>query len=254
MAQLMDIAVECIIPSPNQPRKDFKPDELNELAESIRTVGLIQPITVRPAGDSYELIAGERRWRAAKLAGLSQISAIVEPAAGQRSALMSLIENIQRSNLNPIEEALACRRLQRQYQLTQEELASKLGKKRSTVANLVRILSLPQEIQDSIKRGEITMGHAKAILSEVTSSKQHALHQKILQGQLTVRQAEQVSKQATSGSKRASKNPEVEALIRHLSQHLNAQVCWDGTHLSIRASSEEALFKVAEQIGLSVNV
>jgi len=253
MAQLLEISIDCIVPSPNQPRKDFNPEELNELAESIRTVGLIQPITVRPSGSNYELIAGERRWRAAKLAGLSQIRAVIEPAAGQRSALMSLIENIQRSNLNPIEEALACRRLQRQHQLTQEELASKLGKKRSTIANLVRILSLPEEIQESIKRGEITLGHAKAILSTVTASKQRALHQQILKGQLTVRQAEQASKQPSSAPHKST-NPETAALIKQIARHLDVKVTWDRATLAIKIPSEDALFRVAEAMGVTIDV
>lgn len=186
---------ESIRVSPFQPRRHFSEEELEELAASIREVGLIHPPVVRRVergGDLlyYELIAGERRWRAARKAGLTELTVLVRAADDEKAAKSTLIENVQRVNLNPIEMAEAFKTLLVVFQMTQEEIAQKVGKKRSTVANYVRLLALPSAIQQAIAREEISMGHAKALLALGSVELQHKLTQLIIEKQLTVREAE----------------------------------------------------------------
>lgn len=191
--EIREIALNKIRLNPFQPRKLFSEEEIEELASSIREVGLIQPPVVRPLeeGDEYELIAGERRFRAAQLAGLEQIYVLVRKSTDEESAKASLIENMQRVDLNPIEVSKALRLLADEFGYSQEELAQKVGKKRSTVTNYLRLLTLPQSIQDSVSNNAITMGHAKVILSLEGEKEQETLHQEILAKQLTVREAEE---------------------------------------------------------------
>lgn len=184
--------------SPFQPRRSFAEEEIQQLASSISHFGIIQPPVVRKIIQNgktlyYELIAGERRWRAAQKAGLKKIPVIVRVSTDENAAEASLIENIQRVDLNPIEMAEAFRKLVEVFRLTQEEIAEKVGKKRSTVANYLRLLSLPKSIQDSISHGSITMGHAKAILSIEDPEIKNLLHNLIVSNKLTVRQAEEES-------------------------------------------------------------
>lgn len=189
-----NIEISLIRVNPNQPRKDFKEAQLLELAESIKIHGLIQPITVRVQGNHYELIVGERRLRACKLARLSEIPAYIRQADNEGSALMALVENIQRENLNAIEVALSFERMIIEYQLTNEELALRIGKDRSTVNNYLRLLRLPSEIQKAIITGQISMGHARALISLENPEIQLAILQKILKGGLSVRQVEELAK------------------------------------------------------------
>lgn len=192
---LIEIPFGKIQVSPYQPRRHFAREELEELAQSIRAVGLIHPPTVRylPESEKYELISGERRLRAAELAGLTQIPVLVRQTSSLDAAQAALIENIQRVDLNPIEIAKALKGLIEQFSWTQEELAKRIGKKRSTLANYLRLLTLPKSIQESLINGEITMGHAKAILSLVGFEKQALLHGLVRRDDLTVRQAEEAA-------------------------------------------------------------
>ena len=182
-------------PNPNQPRQDFDEDELQLLADSITVHGVIQPLTVRelPSG-YYQIIAGERRWRAARLADLSEVPAVVIEADDKKTTELALIENLQRQDLNPVEEALGYRSLMDDYGLTQEEAAARVGKSRSSVANSLRLLHLPEEIQSKVRSGVLTAGHARAILSLKSEKKQLEAAQKIAALGLSVRQAELLCK------------------------------------------------------------
>jgi len=190
MEQLF-IPLAAIQLNPFQPRRQFAPEELEELAASIRAVGIIHPPTVRPLEEGYELIAGERRCRAAKMAGLDKIPVVIKACNDGMSAEAALIENLQRVDLNPIEIAAALKRLLDDFKLDQAELAKRVGKKRSTVANYLRLLTLPVDIQQSVRQHLITMGHAKAILTVEDLSLQFLLHEKILSEHLSVRQTEE---------------------------------------------------------------
>jgi len=193
--ELEEISLENISLNPFQPRRIFSEDELRELAESIRSVGLIHPPLVRrkPDGNGYELISGERRFRAARLAGLTKIPVMICDASNMASAQAALIENVQRVDLNAIEVAKGLRRLMESFGFNQDELAERVGKKRSTIANYLRLLTLPKSIQESVNSGEITMGHAKAILGVEGFERQMQLHQMILDGNLSVREAEELA-------------------------------------------------------------
>lgn len=189
-----NIDISLIRVNPHQPRKEFKDAQLAELSESIKKHGLIQPITVRAVGNYYELIVGERRLRACKLARLSKIPAYLRHADDEESALMALVENIQREDLNAIEVALSFERMIIEYQLTNEELAASVGKDRSTVNNYLRLLKLPSEIQKAIITGKISMGHARSLISLENSEMQLSILQKILKYGLSVRQVEEMVK------------------------------------------------------------
>jgi ParB family transcriptional regulator, chromosome partitioning protein len=179
-------------PSPWQPRKDFTPESLQELADSIREQGIVQPLIVRPIDDYYELIAGERRWRAAQIAGLTEVP-ILERAASNREVLeLALIENLQRENLNPIEEALGYAQLQQLFELTQEQVAQKVGRARTAIANALRLLKLPEVIQTALRDGRISVGHAKVILGVSPESSQAAVAEQVIRGHLSVRQTEEL--------------------------------------------------------------
>lgn len=190
--ELKHISLDLIVVNPYQPRDEFNEEELHALAQSIKTVGILHPPLVRPLPDSdhYELISGERRFRAARLASLKTIPVYIRTAEQAISAQAALIENIQRVDLNPLEIAKALKKLMEEFEFSQDRLAIQVGKKRSTVSNYLRLLTLPQQIQESISKGWITMGHAKAILSLEQEEKQVLLHELILRDDLTVRGAE----------------------------------------------------------------
>ena len=187
---ILEIPVEEIKPNRYQPRKMFTDAKLDELVSSIKEKGIIQPIIVQKTGSGYELIAGERRWRAAQKAGMEKIPVIVKEVTGEGSLELALIENIQRENLNPMEEARAYQRLADEFHLIQEEIAKKVGKDRSSVANYLRLLKLPQEIQDSIANEELTMGHARALLSLDSAKEQIFLKERIIKRNMSVREIE----------------------------------------------------------------
>jgi ParB family chromosome partitioning protein len=188
---LKEIEIVKIRVNPFQPRKCFSGVELEELAESIKAVGIIHPPVVRPLDDDlYELVSGERRFRASELAGLTKIPVVVRSSSNALSAEAALIENIQRVDLNPIEISKALKFLSFEFGLNQDDLAKRVGKKRSTIANYLRLLSLPKGIQESLSQDLISMGHAKAILSLENFEKQNLLHELILRDELSVREAE----------------------------------------------------------------
>lgn len=187
---LLDVALDQIEVNPNQPRKVFDFTALDELAASIKASGVIQPIIVRRVGGAYQLIAGERRWRAARQAGLDRIPAIVREATDAQSIELALVENLLREDLNPIEAAQAYQKLLAEFGWTQEELAQRIGKDRTSIANCLRLLRLPEEIQADLRSGRLTMGHARALLALPTVSEQLKLRDEILTHDWSVRTTE----------------------------------------------------------------
>ncbi len=214
--------IEEIKPNPFQPRKAFAEEQLQELAGSIREKGILQPLIVRRKGSGYELIAGERRWRAAQKAGIKEVPIIIKDVPESELLELSLIENIQRENLNPVEEAEAFKRLMDQFHLTQEEISKQVGKDRTTITNAIRLLKLPVDIRQSLIDGSISMGHARAFLSLDGPEKQRLALKKVLAGALSVRQAENLVKRlgrrsSLSSSKKIQEwNPLIEELQRAL--------------------------------------
>lgn len=190
------VAINTIRANPNQPRRDFEEDSLNELADSIRSSGVLQPILVRPVqGEDflYELVAGERRWRASQIAELTEVPALVRELDDQESLAIALIENLQREDLNPIEEAMGLKRLQEQFSLTQEDLAERVGKSRPAIANTLRLMQLPEAIQMDIRKGAMTAGHGRSILAVTDPEAQEAFRMRILEKGLSVRETEAVA-------------------------------------------------------------
>lgn len=188
--EVIQVPPELISPNPYQPRERIDPTSLEGLIESIQQTGILQPITVRRVGDGYQLVAGERRWRAALQIGLPRIPVVVREVNDQQMLELALIENIQREDLNPIEKAKAYQQLIRSFNLTQEEAARRLGQDRSTVANFIRLLDLPEEIQELVSRGTISMGHARALLAVDDKKRQWEICTKIIKNDLSVRATE----------------------------------------------------------------
>lgn len=197
MSEMIEVRVDSCIPNPTQPRRNFDAQALEELAESIRTLGLIQPITLRKDGDKYLIISGERRWRAAQMAGLEALPAYIREVDDSDLHAMALVENIQRQDLNAIEIALSMQRLIDECGLTQEALAEKVGKKRSTVANYMRLLTLADGVQLAVKEGAVSMGHAKAIASLESQKEQISVLKKVIKGGLSVRETEELVRRKT---------------------------------------------------------
>ena len=193
------IPVDSISPNPLQPRKHFKEESLRELAESLKEHGVVQPVVVRPAGTGYELLVGERRWRAAQLAGVKAIPAIIRDAEPSKGLEIALVENLHRDDLNGIEEGIAYRQLIEEFGLSQDELAQRVGKSRSAVANALRLLQLPVEIQASVVAEEITTGHARALLGLQGDHYQAVLLQRVIDEGLSVRQTEELVRRRLSG-------------------------------------------------------
>lgn len=205
----LKIPLDSINANPNQPRKSFDEEELQELAASIREHGVIQPIIVEDRGSgTYTIVAGERRYRAARLAGLGEIPAIVRNYSDERRLEVALIENVQRSDLNPLEEALAYRNLMDLTGLSQEEVASRVGKNRTTVANALRLLKLPEDIQKALASGQLTSGHARTILSVLNPADQRLLFGKIIAEGISVREAEKYAGELNKGIRAAKRKTE----------------------------------------------
>jgi ParB family chromosome partitioning protein len=202
---LMQIRVDQVEANPNQPRKSFDPNALEELSASIRSSGLIQPVVVRRQGPGFQLIAGERRWRAARQAGLSQIPAIVREVTDAESLELALVENLLREDLNPMEEGEAFDKLLSQFGWTQEELAQRVGKDRSSISNALRLLRLPLPIQEDLRSGRLTMGHARALLALATPAEQLKLRDDILAHDWSVRATEDSIRTATEDRPRRPK-------------------------------------------------
>lgn len=210
-----------------QPRRDIQPEALEELADSIRAQGVMQPIVVRPLGEArYEIIAGERRWRAAQLAELDTIPAVIREVTDEVALALALIENIQRENLNSVEEALALKRLLDEFELTQQQVADAVGKSRAQVANLLRLLALDPEVQTLLERGDLDMGHARALLA-LSGAQQCRTAHEVVDRDLTVRATEALVKRLTQGKDKpaeAARNPDVARLETRLGELLGAAV------------------------------
>ncbi|WP_319582739.1 ParB/RepB/Spo0J family partition protein [uncultured Pseudodesulfovibrio sp.] len=273
-AEVLRIPVGAISPNPHQPRREFSEDALNDLAASIETRGVLQPILVRPLGDGkYELVAGERRLRASKKAGLTEIPTLVRDMTDQESLAIALIENLQREDLNAVEEALGYQRLQQEFGLSQEELARQVGKSRSAVANSLRLLNLPESVQTDIQQNVLSAGHGRAIMAVPDAEPQAELHRRIAENGLTVRQAEAQAafyKQngrlpgadeiGTAPSSRSAKSepkqldPGLQSLQGQISDMLGLTVKISGSpekgKLTVSYANEDDLRSVAEKFGV----
>lgn len=224
-ARVLDVPIESVSPNPYQPRKDFDPEALAELAASIRTSGILQPIVVRRRGDRYEILVGERRWRAAQQAGLARVPAVVRDASDAEALELALVENLLREDLNPLEAADAYHRLLGEFGWTQDELARRIGKDRSSVANALRLRRLPDVIQGDLRAGRLTMGHARALLGLTTAAAQLRLREQILGQDWSVRATEAGVRQSRQVRPRARRRlPEIEALEEELRLALGTRV------------------------------
>ncbi|MCS7297270.1 MAG: ParB/RepB/Spo0J family partition protein [Bacteroidia bacterium] len=258
-----EIPIDAIEPNPYQPRLDFAEEELQELADSIQKHGLIQPITVRAVGNKYQLIAGERRWRAARKAGLTHIPAYVRTADNTQLLAFALVENVHRQNLNPIELALAYRRLMEECGLTQEEVAQYVGKSRPTIANTLRLLRLPPEIQKALKAGTLSEGHARPLLSLESPDLQLEVFRQIQEKGLSVRQVEAlVARLTASPAKKTLRSlPDIDihtkelaqALTHHFHTPVEVRRKADGSgEVRIRYASEKDLERLLEIFGVRI--
>jgi ParB family chromosome partitioning protein len=256
-----------VCPCPFQPRKDFAPESLKELADSIREQGILQPLVVRARHERFEIIAGERRWRAAQLAGLAEIPVLVREADDRALLELALIENLQRENLNPIEEARGYSQLIESFHLTQEQAAQKVGKSRAVVANALRLLKLAPELQDLLRDGQLSVGHAKVILGLATATDQKLAVAAVLKDSLSVRQTEElVARQiqtkpvaATPNGKAAlpPRDVHVADLENKLKQRLSTKVtlryrAGKGS-LDIRFFSDAELERILQLLGINAD-
>ena len=257
------VALRNIQPNPYQPRTEFDEERLSELAESIRQQGVIQPLIVEKDRDIYTIIAGERRFRAARMAGLSEVPVILRKFTDDEKLEIALIENIQREDLNPIEEAKGYRQLMERNNLSQESLAKKIGKKRSTVANAVRLLKLPEDMQEAIVNGELSSGHARAILSVINPADQRILFNRIINEHLSVREAERQAAGFNKGMRSSEKErdkasqprivpPEVQEIEQRFLDKLGTKVSLKGNmqkgKIEITYYSKEDLERVYDII------
>ena len=249
------IKYDLLYPNPDQPRKTFNDEKLKELAASIKVQGVIQPIIVHRVGSNFGLIAGERRWRAARIAGLKTVPALVREATKRELIEQALIENIQREDLNPLEAAEAFKQLQDEYKLTQEDLARRVGKERSTITNFLRILGLPKEIKQHLASGELSMGHAKAILSLERHRDQLQAASMIVKKALSVREAEALAARLKKPLREKKERPGVEfrAVEERLRKSLGTKVSITpgarGGRIIIEYYSSEELDRILEKIG-----
>ena len=229
-SELKQLPVEFLMRGKYQPRRDFDQEALQDLADSIKAQGVMQPIVVRQIGNQrYEIVAGERRWRACQLAGLADIPALIRDISDESAIAMALIENIQRENLNPIEEAMALRRLQTEFSLSQQEVATAVGKSRSVVANLLRLLSLESEVLEHLQSGMLDTGHAKVLLA-LEGIQQTKAAKQVIDGRLSVRQTEALVKallQTADPVAEPVTDPNIARLSRELSEMLGTQVSID---------------------------
>lgn len=272
------IPIGDITPNPHQPRREFSEEGLADLCASIQTRGVLQPVLIRSLGKGkYELVAGERRLRASKMASLTEIPALIREMTDQESLAIALIENLQREDLNAVEEALGYQQLQQEFGLSQDELARQVGKSRSAVANSLRLLNLSESIQTDIQNGVLTAGHGRAIMAVSDDAKREELHRRIAENGLTVRQAEAQATfwkqqgrlpgaeeigQATSssgGGKSAPKvlDPRLAELQETISELLNLKVSLSGSldkgKITIGYKDEDGLRSIAEKLGASLN-
>jgi ParB family transcriptional regulator, chromosome partitioning protein len=254
-SSVMEVDIEKIVPNPFQPRTDFSEEKLFELAQSIKEHGIIQPIVLSKKKDGYEIIAGERRLQAAKIAGMRTVPAILREEKGNQDKLeLAIVENVQRENLSPIEEAKSYLKLTQEFNLTQEEVAKKMGKSRSVVANKTRLLNLPVEIQKALIAGKITEGHCKLLLAIPNAEKQRAFFDLILKNGLTVRQTEEKTKEVSvkTHKRNVKVDPQTKSLEDSLGQILGTKVKFstsgNGGKIVIEYYSKEELNSILEKI------
>lgn len=235
--------IDIIKPNPYQPRRTFSKDDLEELGRSIKEQGIIQPVIVRKNETGYELVAGERRLRASKASGLKKIPAVVKDATDLELLQMSIVENIQRQDLNPMEEAEAYQRLMDEFNLTQEQAAKKIGKNRSTVANFIRLCRLPEEIKARLREKVLTMGHARALLSLETSAKLNLAFKTVVSKRLSVRETEALVKKMKSKRKPPKKTREDsnDIYFSHLAEELSRQL---GTKVRIKRNGQKGKLEI----------
>ena len=253
---LAEIPISQIQPNPYQPRKTFNEASIEELARSVRQHGIVQPLVVTRAGDKYKLIAGERRFRAAQRAGLTTVPVLIKEMMQEGDALqIALIENIQREDLNPIEEAMAYHQLHDEFQLTQEEISKRVGKERSTVANFLRLLKLPDSVKKLLASGQLSMGHARALLAIESPKKQEQLADRVVRRNLNVRQTEMLASESspkTAEKKEKEKDVFTRDAEDKLQRTLRTKVEIDrrrrGGVIHIRYGSEDELIRVVDEL------
>ncbi len=256
---LQEVPILSISANPRQPRRVFQADSIAELADSIKLHGLLQPIVVREVSSKkYEIIAGERRWRASKVAGLKTVPVVIRSANAQTTLELALVENIQREDINPMDCALAYKMLGEEYGLTQDQIAQRVGKSRVTISNSIRLLKLPQRIQDALMEGLISEGHARALLMFATPERQLAVFEKILSDSLSVRAVELLAQGREPSGRPALEpkavDPNWEALSLKISEHFHAKISLDrrkiGGRISIDYYSDDELEGILEKMGI----
>ncbi|MFA5876579.1 MAG: ParB/RepB/Spo0J family partition protein, partial [Candidatus Margulisiibacteriota bacterium] len=255
---IVNIDINQIVPNPRQPRTTFSEESIAELANSLRQSGVAQPVLTRMRGGKYELIVGERRWRAAKQAGLTVLPAIVKDFSDEEALELAIVENVQREDLNPIDEADAYHRLQNEFNLSHDQIAEKVGKNRTTIVNCLRLLSLPAEIKDSLKKEEITAGHARALLSLDNPADQIQLWQKIKENSLSVRDTETTTSAITKKHKKTTRrskltqNAELRDVEDKLTTALGTKVKVFGTRdkgkIEVNYYTQEDLERIMEHL------
>lgn len=242
------VALTAVEPNPDQPRKDFDQAALEELAASIKEQGVLQPLLVESWASGYRIVAGERRWRAAQIAGLTEIPVLVRSFTEESRMEIALIENIQRSDLTPLEEARAYRNLMEAFNLTQDDVAKKVGKQRSTVANALRLLKLPEEMQGAVDKGLMTAGHARAVLSVTLAEGQRTLFQAIVAEGISVREAEDRAQKLNAGSPATPKVPVVASPVRRLPEIADLEQRFIerlGTKVSIKGDAKKGKIEIS---------
>jgi len=253
-----EIPLEQICRGRYQPRREMEPEALESLASSIRAQGVMQPIVIRPVDSGYEIIAGERRWHAARMAGLTQIPAVIRDVPDNAAIAMALIENIQRENLNPVEEAVALQRLQQEFELSQQEVADAVGKSRSAVANLMRLLNLSDEVKTYLERGDIEMGHARALLP-LSNDKQIEAGREVVAKALSVRETETLVRriqEVKTDKTEPANNRHLSEIADRLSSFLDAKVSLSANakgrgKISISYKDETELKSILERLNPS---
>ncbi len=254
LSKVQELPIDSIVPNPRQPRKAFDDKTLHDLSQSLKRSGVLQPVVVRRHGQQFQIVVGERRWRAAKMAGLAHIPAVVREATDAETLELALVENLLREDLNPMEEAEAYQRLLTEFAWTQEELGHRVGKDRSSVANCLRLLKLPELIQNDLRAGRLTMGHARALLSLASPAEQLKLREEILAHSWSVRATEEgvQRKQRQAPRRTGRRPPELAALEDSLREVLATRVRLVGTERSgrieIAYTSAEDLERLTELI------
>lgn len=259
-AEIVSVESTALIPNAHQPRQHFEQSTLEELAASIKAQGLIQPILVRPAetAGQYEIVAGERRWRACQLAGLERVQCIVRTLDDYESMAIALIENLQREDLNPLEEARALEKIKEHFSVTQEELADKIGKSRPAVTNCLRLLKLPEDVQNMLEKNELSAGHGRALLGLEHEADMQSLAQTVLEQKLTVRETEELVKKFKKRKpmrdvpKKNTPPQDIHAVLEKLGTQLQCQVSCSGTErkgrIVLSYASPEERTRLAEML------